>query len=102
MGLLSDPLGSLGAGRKVPLVGSGAVSRGAGAGGGGDGRGGLGLGFGGESCGDEEQDPKVTMALEKALVLLEDADMMRRMLEKLLEFDEKKYTAMFQVGGWGG
>lgn len=48
---------------------------------------------------EEEEDPKITAALEKALLLLEDADMMRRMLEKLLEFDEKKFTAMFQATG---
>lgn len=46
---------------------------------------------------EEEEEKKMSASLEKALVLLEDADMMRRMLEKLLEFDEKKYTAMFQV-----
>ncbi|CAN0406995.1 unnamed protein product, partial [Discosporangium mesarthrocarpum] len=41
----------------------------------------------------------VHAALGKARALLEDADMMRRMLEKLLEFDEKKYTSMFQLTG---
>lgn len=46
---------------------------------------------------EDEEETKVSASLAKALVLLEDADMMRRMLEKLLEFDEKKYTAMFQV-----
>lgn len=128
MGLLSDPLCAAGVGRKVPLVGAdssasgggggdqatdgeiaagvghGAVSErvsfssGGGGGGEGEGEGGEGGGSGEMDLHDEE-DPKVTAALEKALVLLEDADMMRRMLEKLLEFDEKKYTAMFQATG---
>lgn len=117
MGLLSDPLSAAaGVSRKVPLVGADSSA----AGGDqafdagiaeGEGHGVServsfsGKGSGGGGGGSEEldrrekEDPKVTAALEKALVLLEDADMMRRMLEKLLEFDEKKYTAMFQATG---
>lgn len=107
MGLLSDPLCSPGVGRKVSLVMERTDDRSAerevghengAALGGSDG----GSGGGGEIVVDAgevvaEEDYKVNAALDKALVLLEDADMMRRMLEKLLEFDEKKYTAMFQV-----
>lgn len=137
MGLLSDPLCSPGAGRKVPLVGAESHTADVGVGGGGggsgsnateegegrgegggrgggvhgvcfdggdgDGDGSGSAGYGGRGSGGggggEEDDPKVAAALEKALVLLEDADMMRRMLEKLLEFDEKKYTTMFQATG---
>lgn len=109
MGLLSDPLCTRGVGHEVPLIG-GDFS------GGGDADAGEAAGagvsehvsFGGEHGGsssgsgyqqDQEEDPKDTAALQKALILLEDADMMRRMLEKLLEFDEKKFTAMFQATG---
>lgn len=102
MGLLSDPLCSPGVGRKVPLVGSTNVvlARDEAE----EGRGSFELA--GVDAGNEwgengggwvNDDIKVAAALDKASVLLEDADMMRRMLEKLLEFDEKKYTAMFQV-----
>lgn len=111
MGLLSDPLCSPGAGRKVSLVvgrtddAGRTVKRAAGHENGGDlKRDEVGDGGGGEVVGGDaseavvDEDSKVSAALAKALVLLEDADMMRRMLEKLLEFDEKKYTAMFQVG----
>lgn len=125
MGLLSDPLCSPGIGRKVTLVGgsvvdsSGGVIRrragledkraeegvgespGGGVSFGGDGHGNRsdGDGTGGGDDNENGNDPKVAAALEKALLLLEDADMMRRMLEKLLEFDEKKYTTMFQATG---
>lgn len=125
MGLLSDPLSSpYGVGRtSIPLIGVDSSVAGLGADGGtatgmrpaasehvsfsrrepGSG----GVADGGHDAGEvagveedeEEEDPKVTAALEKALLLLEDADMMRRMLEKLLEFDEKKFTAMFQATG---
>lgn len=109
MGLLSDPLCTPGIGREVPLVGVDSSG-----GGGADGGAATGAGvsehvsFGGEDGGSDgggagrqgqEEDPKDTAALQKALILLEDADMMRRMLEKLLEFDEKKFTAMFQATG---
>lgn len=119
MGLLSDPLSCPGVGRKISLVGVDSLSGGGGGGGlgstggsaaadgearvaervsfGGGDDGGSGLRS--QDLGDEEEDPKVAAALEKALLLLEDADMMRRMLEKLLEFDETKYTAMFQATG---
>ena len=124
MGLLSDPLCAAGVGRKVPLVGADSSTSGGSGDQAPDGETGAGVGHGatvservsfsgegggaGGADGDggdgemdlrDEEDPKVTAALEKALVLLEDADMMRRMLEKLLEFDEKKYTAMFQATG---
>lgn len=58
-----------------------------------------------EGRSESEEEKKLSASLAKALVLLGDADMMRRMLEKLLEFDEKKYTAMFQVRpapSWAG
>ena len=114
MGLLSDPLSTPGVGRKVPLVGADSSCGEGGGGGGGGGAAEAGQGaservsFGGDGVAggrqgreeeEEEEDPKVAAALEKALVLLEDADMMRRMLEKLLEFDENKYTTMFQATG---
>lgn len=115
MGLLSDPLSCPGVGRKVSLVGVDSLSSGGlGSTGGsaaadGEARVAERVSFGGgddgssglrsQALGDEEEDPKVAAALEKALLLLEDADMMRRMLEKLLEFDETKYTAMFQATG---
>lgn len=112
MGLLSDPLCTPGIGRELPLIGADSSS-------GRDGDDGEAatpgagfsehVSFGGEDGGSdgggagrqgqEEEDPKDTAALQKALILLEDADMMRRMLEKLLEFDEKKFTAMFQATG---
>lgn len=110
IGLLSDPLSSPGIGRKVSLVGGSdgvlhsvgmeedralGVSIAATSDVDGDGSGSFGIG----GWGIEEYDAKVAAALRKAEVLLEDADMMRRMLEKLLEFDEKKYTAMFQATG---
>ncbi|CAM9400736.1 unnamed protein product, partial [Scytosiphon promiscuus] len=128
MGLLTDPLSS-GEGRVIPLYGDafstsgggGSASDGpeatgagqpapervsfgrshVGSGGGGDvdGRGEDAAEGGQQEAEEEQEDPKITAALEKALLLLEDADMMRRMLEKLLEFDEKKFTAMFQATG---
>ena len=116
MGLLSDPLCTAGVGRKVPLVGADSSTGGSGGDQASDEETAAGVGHGvvvservsfsgedgggsGEVDSHDQEDPKVTAALEKALVLLEDADMMRRMLEKLLEFDEKKYTAMFQATG---
>lgn len=88
-----DDLGTRGGGMAVPGGGQDAGASGGDV---------VGKGSSGDAAGDVAvvdavDDAKKKAALDKALLLLEDADMMRRMLEKLLEFDEKKYTAMFQV-----
>ena len=74
-GSLSGGVGGVGGG------GAQGVSFSRDSGDGGGGGGGDGGDTGGDAGGAADDDPKVAAALEKALVLLEDADIMRRMLE---------------------